>query len=304
MFSLVIRYSKEVQAALAQNAPLVALESTIISHGLPRPTNIEVALAVEEIVRAHGAVPATIAIIDGEIHVGLESNSLERIANDSSILKASIRDLASVTAKKLSAATTVAATSHIAHAAGISFFATGGLGGVHRGAQETWDESADLHSLASLPVLVVSAGAKSILDVAATLERLETFSVPIIGYRTNRFPGFYLSDSGFDLEYRAESAEEIAAIWQARNEVKTNTSGMVVANPVKNQMDYALHEKTLHEGLAAAEVAGIKGKSVTPFLLEYFHSHTNGESLRVNIEIIKENSALAAKIAVAAAQIK
>ena len=304
MLSLVIRYSKEVQAALAQNAPLVALESTIISHGLPRPTNIEVALAVEEIVRAHGAVPATIAIIDGEIHVGLESNSLERIANDSSILKASIRDLASVTAKKLSAATTVAATSHIAHAAGISFFATGGLGGVHRGAQETWDESADLHSLASLPVLVVSAGAKSILDVAATLERLETFSVPIIGYRTNRFPGFYLSDSGFDLEYRAESAEEIAAIWQARNEVKTNTSGMVVANPVKNQMDYALHEKTLHEGLAAAEVAGIKGKSVTPFLLEYFHSHTNGESLRVNIEIIKENSALAAKIAVAAAQIK
>ena len=304
MFSLVIRYSKEVQAALAQNAPLVALESTIISHGLPRPTNIEVALAVEEIVRAHGAVPATIAIIDGEIHVGLESNSLERIANDSSILKASIRDLASVTAKKLSAATTVAATSHIAHAAGISFFATGGLGGVHRGAQETWDESADLHSLASLPVLVVSAGAKSILDVAATLERLETFSVPIIGYRTNRFPGFYLSDSGFDLEYRAESAEEIAAIWQARNEVKTNNSGMVVANPVKNQMDYALHEKTLHEGLAAAEVAGIKGKSVTPFLLEYFHSHTNGESLRVNIEIIKENSTLAAKIAVAAAQIK
>lgn len=304
MFSLVIRYSKEVQAALAQNAPLVALESTIISHGLPRPTNIEVALAVEEIVRAHGAVPATIAIIDGEIHVGLESNSLERIANDSSILKASIRDLASVTAKKLSAATTVAATSHIAHAAGISFFATGGLGGVHRGAQETWDESADLHSLASLPVLVVSAGAKSILDVAATLERLETFSVPIIGYRTNRFPGFYLSDSGFDLEYRAESAEEIASIWQARNEVKTNNSGMVVANPVKNQMDYALHEKTLHEGLAAAEVAGIKGKSVTPFLLEYFHSHTNGESLRVNIEIIKENSALAAKIAVAAAQFK
>jgi len=304
MFSLVIRYSKEVQAALAQNAPLVALESTIISHGLPRPTNIEVALAVEEIVRANGAVPATIAIIDGEIHVGLESNSLDRIANDSAILKASIRDLASVTAKKLSAATTVAATSHIAHAAGISFFATGGLGGVHRGAQETWDESADLHSLASLPVLVVSTGAKSILDVAATLERLETFSVPIIGYRTNRFPGFYLSDSGFDLEYRAESAEEIASIWQARNEVKTNNSGMVVANPVKNQMDYALHEKTLHEGLAAAEVAGIKGKSVTPFLLEYFHSHTNGESLRVNIEIIKENSALAAKIAVAAAQIK
>ena len=304
MFTLVIRYSKEVEVALASKAPVVALESTIISHGLPRPTNIEVALGVEEIVRSNGATPATIAIIDGVIHVGLDSEGLERIANDTNILKASIRDLATVSAKKLSAATTVAATSHIANAAGISFFATGGLGGVHRGAQETWDESADLHSLASIPVLVVSAGAKSILDVAATLERLETFSVPIIGYRTNRFPGFYLSDSGFDLEYRAESPEEIAAIWGARAEVQTTKSGMVVANPVLNQMNLELHEKTLRDGLAASEAAGIKGKAVTPFLLEYFHSHTGGESLRVNIEIIKSNSALAAQIAVAAAKLK
>lgn len=304
MFNLVIRYSKEVEKALASKAPVVALESTIISHGLPRPTNMEVALGVEEIVRSNGATPATIAIIDGEIHVGLEPDSLDRIANDAGILKASIRDLATVSAKKLSAATTVAATSHIAHAAGISFFATGGLGGVHRGAQETWDESADLHSLASIPVLVVSAGAKSILDVAATLERLETFSVPIIGYRTNRFPGFYLSDSGFDLEYRADSPEEIAKIWQARQVVRTNESGMVVANPVANQMNLELHEKTLRDGLAASEAAGIKGKAVTPFLLEYFHSHTDGESLRVNIEIIKANSALAAQIAVAAAKLK
>jgi pseudouridine-5'-phosphate glycosidase len=299
-----IRYSEEVKSALAKNLPLVALESTIISHGLPRPTNIEVAREVEEIVRANGATPATIAIIDGDIHVGLEKNYLDRVANDESILKASIRDLASVTAKKLSAATTVAATSRIAHIAGISFFATGGLGGVHRGAQETWDESADLHSLASIPVLVVSAGAKSILDVAATLERLESFSVPIIGYRTNRFPGFYLSDSGFDLEYRTDSAAEIAEIWQARNTVSTNNSGMVVANPVKNQMDKALHEKTLQDGLAASQKAGIKGKAVTPFLLEYFHSNTNGESLRVNIEIIKENSALAAQIAAADSKLK
>ncbi len=295
----VIRYSEEVKSALGKNQPVVALESTIISHGLPRPTNMEVAKEVEEIVRANGATPATIAIIDGEIHVGLESQFLDRVANDESILKASIRDLATITAKKLSAATTVAATSHIAHLAGISFFATGGLGGVHRGAQETWDESADLHSLAEIPVLVVSAGAKSILDVAATLERLESFSVPIVGYRTNRFPGFYLSDSGFDLEYRADSAAEIAEIWRARKMVATTKSGMVVANPVKNQMDKALHEKTLQEGLAASHKAGIKGKAVTPFLLEYFHSNTNGESLRVNIEIIKENSALAAQIAAA-----
>lgn len=294
-----IRYSEEVKSALGKNQPVVALESTIISHGLPRPTNMEVAKEVEEIVRANGATPATIAIIDGEIHVGLESQFLDRVANDESILKASIRDLATITAKKLSAATTVAATSHIAHLVGISFFATGGLGGVHRGAQETWDESADLHSLAEIPVLVVSAGAKSILDVAATLERLESFSVPIVGYRTNRFPGFYLSDSGFDLEYRADSAAEIAEIWRARKMVATTKSGMVVANPVKNQMDKALHEKTLQEGLAASHKAGIKGKAVTPFLLEYFHSNTNGESLRVNIEIIKENSALAAQIAAA-----
>ncbi len=294
-----IRYSEEVKSALGKNQPVVALESTIISHGLPRPTNMEVAKEVEEIVRANGATPATIAIIDGEIHVGLESQFLDRVANDESILKASIRDLATITAKKLSAATTVAATSHIAHLAGISFFATGGLGGVHRGAQETWDESADLHSLAEIPVLVVSAGAKSILDVAATLERLESFSVPIVGYRTNRFPGFYLSDSGFDLEYRADSTAEIAEIWRARKMVATTKSGMVVANPVKNQMDKALHEKTLQEGLAASHKAGITGKAVTPFLLEYFHSNTNGESLRVNIEIIKENSALAAQIAAA-----
>lgn len=299
-----IRYSEEVKSALANNQPIVALESTIISHGLPRPTNIEVAKEVEEIVRSNGATPATIAIIDGDIHVGLEASHLDRVANDESILKASIRDLATVTAKKLSAATTVAATSHIANIAGISFFATGGLGGVHRGAQETWDESADLHSLASIPVLVVSAGAKSILDVAATLERLESFSVPIIGYKTNRFPGFYLSDSGFDLEYRADSVVEIAEIWQARKIVSTNNSGMVVANPVKNQMDKALHEKTLQEGLEASRKAGIKGKAVTPFLLEYFHSNTNGESLRVNIEIIKENSALAAQIAAAASNLK
>jgi pseudouridine-5'-phosphate glycosidase len=288
-----------VQAALKNNEPIVALESTIISHGLPRPTNIEVASDVEAIVRENGATPATIAVIDGAIHVGLAESALQRIATDTNIAKASIRDLPVVIAKKMSAATTVAATSHIAHLAGISIFATGGLGGVHRGAQDTWDESADLHSLANIPVMVVSAGAKSILDVAATLERLETLSVPIIGYRTNRFPGFYLSDSGFDLEYRADSPEEISSIWRARNSANISRSGMVVANPVVNQMDPDLHAKTLAAGLDAAEREHIKGKAVTPFLLEYFHNHTNGESLRVNIEIIKSNAALAAQIAAA-----
>ena len=288
-----------MQAALKNNEPVVALESTIISHGLPRPTNIEVASDVETIVRENGATPATIAVIDGAIHVGLAESALQRIATDTNIAKASIRDLPVVIAKKMSAATTVAATSHIAHLAGISIFATGGLGGVHRGAQDTWDESADLHSLANIPVMVVSAGAKSILDVAATLERLETLSVPIIGYRTNRFPGFYLSDSGFDLEYRADSPEEISSIWRARNSANISRSGMVVANPVVNQMDPDLHAKTLAAGLDAAEREHIKGKAVTPFLLEYFHNHTNGESLRVNIEIIKSNAALAAQIAAA-----
>lgn len=288
-----------MQAALKNNEPVVALESTIISHGLPRPTNIEVASDVEAIVRENGATPATIAVIDGAIHVGLAESALQRIATDINIAKASIRDLPVVIAKKMSAATTVAATSHIAHLAGISIFATGGLGGVHRGAQDTWDESADLHSLANIPVMVVSAGAKSILDVAATLERLETLSVPIIGYRTNRFPGFYLSDSGFDLEYRADSPEEISSIWRARNSANISRSGMVVANPVVNQMDPDLHAKTLAAGLDAAEREHIKGKAVTPFLLEYFHNHTNGESLRVNIEIIKSNAALAAQIAAA-----
>lgn len=248
--------------------------------------------------RSAGALPATIAIIDGRIHVGLEMPELERIASDDSIVKASIRDLPVVAAKKLSAATTVAATSHIAHSVGFSFFATGGLGGVHRGASQTWDESADLSALASIPVLVVCAGAKSILDIPATLERLETLSVPILGYQTNRFPGFYLSDSGYGLEYRVDSVAEIADIWSLRGQVGLQQSGLVVANPVKNQMDRGLHDDLLNRGLERAEAESIRGKDVTPFLLEFFHSQSNGESLRVNIEIIKANALLAAQIAV------
>ena len=292
-----IHYSREVKNALANNRPIVALESTIISHGLPRPHNLEVALEVEEIVRGEGAIPATIAIIDGVIHVGLEESELDRVANDTNFIKASIRDLATVTTKGISAATTVAATSHIAHLAGIEFFATGGLGGVHRGAQESWDESADLLALANIPVLVVCAGVKSILDIPATLERLETLSIPLIGFRTKNFPGFYLPDSGYAIEHEANSASEISAIWQARKEVGTANSGLIVANPTPLPMSPALHEKLLNDGLAAASNSRITGKAVTPFLLEYFHSNSGGESLKVNVEIIKSNSKLAAQIA-------
>lgn len=294
-----MQYSAAVARALKDKSPVVALESTIITHGLPRPKNLEVALEVEQIVTDAGATPATIAIIDGQIHIGLEPDQLTQIANDENILKASIRDLAIISTQKKSAATTVAATSHIAKMAGISLFATGGLGGVHREAWQSWDESADLLALANTPILIVCSGAKSILDVSATLERLETLSVPILGYRTNKFPGFYLTDSGFDLEHRADTPQDIAQIWRARSDVATNNSALIVANPVGNQMNKALHDQILFDGLAKAKTAGIIGKAVTPFLLEYFHSNSKGESLRVNIEIIKANAALAAQIAVA-----
>jgi pseudouridine-5'-phosphate glycosidase len=294
-----IKYSAAVARALKDKSPVVALESTIITHGLPRPKNLEVALEVEQIVTDAGATPATIAIIDGQIHIGLEPDQLTQIANDENILKASIRDLAIISTQKKSAATTVAATSHIANMAGISLFATGGLGGVHREAWQSWDESADLLALANTPILIVCSGAKSILDVSATLERLETLSVPILGYKTNKFPGFYLTDSGFDLEHRADTPQDIAQIWRARSDVATNNSALIVANPVGNQMDKDLHDQILFDGLAKAKTAGIIGKAVTPFLLEYFHSNSKGESLRVNVEIIKANAALAAQIAVA-----
>lgn len=294
-----IQYSKEVAAALKSGAPLVALESTIISHGLPRPSNLTVAIEVEEIVRAHGAVPATIAILDGVVHVGLEADQLVAIANRDDIAKASIRDLAMICAAKTSAATTVAATSHIAQLAGISVFATGGLGGVHRGANESFDESADLGALGKLDIAIVCAGVKSILDVGATLERLETLSIGLVGYKTNAFPGFYLTDSGFTLEHRVESASQIAAIIKARRELGTDSSSLVIANPVKVEMDRTRHDAILKSGLAGAAAQGITGKAVTPFLLEHFHTASDGESLKVNIEIIKSNSALAADIAVA-----
>ena len=294
-----IKLSAEVSAAIAAGKPIVALESTIISHGLPRPSNLEVALECERIVRETGAVPATIALLDGKILVGLESSELEAIANRDDISKASIRDLAIIIAQGKSAATTVAATAHIAALAGIHVFATGGLGGVHRGANESFDESADLTALANVDMTMICAGVKSILDVPATLERLETLAISVVGYKTNAFPGFYLTDSGYTVEHRVDSPAEIAAIIKARADVGTLSKALVVANPVVKEMNKSRHDEILKSGLEKAEKQGIVGKNVTPFLLEHFHTTSQGESLAINTEIIKANCLLGAQIAVA-----
>ena len=294
-----IKLSAEVASALQAGKPIVALESTIISHGLPRPSNLEVALECERIVRDAGAVPATIALLDGKILVGLERSELEAIANRDDISKASIRDLAIIVAQGKSAATTVAATAHIAALAGIHVFATGGLGGVHRGANESFDESADLTALANVDMTMICAGVKSILDVPATLERLETLAISLVGYQTTAFPGFYLTDSGYTLEHRVDTPEEIAAIIKARKDVGTLSKALVVANPVVKEMNKALHDEILKSGLEKAEKQGVTGKAVTPFLLEHFHTTSKGESLAINTEIIKANCLLGAQIAVA-----
>lgn len=294
-----IKFSAEVSQAIAHSKPIVALESTIIAQGLPRPANLQVAREVEIIIRNRGAIPATIALLDGLVLIGCESDELAAIANRDDISKAASRDLATSVAMKKSAATTVAATAHIARMAGIQVFATGGLGGVHRGASQSFDESADLTALANLDITVVCAGVKSILDVGATLERLETLGIAVLGYKTNKFPGFYLTDSGFELEHRVDSAGEIAAIIKARSIVDTSKSALIVANPVINELPKKLHDEILASGLANATRDGIHGKNVTPYLLEHFHTASKGASLKVNIEIIKSNAALAADIALA-----
>lgn len=295
--------SPEVADALDSGKPIVALESTIISHGLPRPANLRVAQSVEEVVRAHGAVPATIAIIDGVVHVGLTDDLLQQVANRDDIVKTSVRDLATVMAKGGTGATTVAATSHLAARMGIRVFATGGLGGVHREARDSWDESADLTTLGSTPITVVCAGVKSILDVAATLERLETLNVGILGFQTTSFPGFYLTDSGHTTESQADSAAEVADVMHARD-VLAVRSALIVANPLprEEQLDPDLHDAVLDQGLALASRSAISGKNVTPFLLDHFHRTTHGRSMEVNERIIVRNAALAADIAVAFGQ--
>ncbi|MGZ4444251.1 MAG: pseudouridine-5'-phosphate glycosidase [Nocardioidaceae bacterium] len=295
-----LHVSEEVSDAIASGAGVVALESTIISHGLPTESAAGTAREIEAAVRRAGAVPATIAIVDGQVHVGLDDDALVRVAEDAEVVKSSIRDLAVVTSRKLMGATTVAATSYLAHLAGIRVFATGGLGGVHRGARETWDESADLGALATIPVTVVCAGVKSILDVPATLERLETLSVTVVGYRTDTFPGFYVRDTGLAVPWRVESAQEVAELMRHRERLGL-TQGVVVANPIDPaaEMDPALHERTLAAGLRAVEEQGVSGKDVTPFLLGFFHEQTHGASLAANVALVLGNAALAARIATA-----
>lgn len=290
----------DVQKAIDSGRAVVALESTIISHGLPRPENIRVANEVEDIVRSRGAIPATIAVLNGVAHIGLTSDQITEIATRDDVSKASIRDLGIVSARRGYAATTVAATSHLAHLAGIEVFATGGLGGVHRQARDSWDESADLTALGSIPMTVVCSGVKSILDVGATLERLETLSIGVVGYGSEQFPGFYLTDSGFTLDWYLSDPSDIAAVIKARRKLNVST-GLIVANPLPNdqQLDPDLHDRVLTEGLALAQSRNITGKAVTPFLLDFFHRTTHGQSLVVNANIIVRNSELAARIAVA-----
>jgi pseudouridine-5'-phosphate glycosidase len=289
----------EVAEALRTGAPVVALESTLISHGLPRPDNLEVAREAEWTVRAEGAVPATVGVIGGVAKVGLEPEDLELLATAENIRKLSARDLAVAAAKGSHGATTVAATAHLAALAGIRLFATGGLGGVHREARESWDVSADLATLARTPVAVVCSGVKSILDIPATLEHLETLGVPVVGFRTQRFPGFYLTDSGSPLDWAVESEEEAARVIGAMPTLGFESSGLVVANPIPEaeQLDPGLHDDALRAGLEALERRGVRGKEVTPFLLDHFVRETKGESLRVNKRIILQNARLAACIA-------
>lgn len=293
-----IELNPEVAEAVDAGQPVVALESTIISHGLPRPENLRVAREIESVVRSKGAIPATIAVIDGTVCVGLTPEQLEEVATRDDIVKASVRDLPVVLARSASAATTVAATSVIARQAGIEVFATGGLGGVHRQARDSWDESADLATLGTTPVVVVCSGVKSILDVGATLERMETLNISVVGYQTSQFPGFYLSDSGHPLDWRVDDPAEAADVMAARDALGI-TSAIVIANPIgeHEQLDPDLHDAALDDGLRQAQARGITGKDVTPFLLDHFHRVTHGASLIANTTLVIHNAELAARIA-------
>ena len=297
-----IQYGDPVTRARRDGRPVVALESTIVSHGLPRPDNLRVAREIEQTVRDNGAVPATIGMIGGRLIVGLTDPEIEQLAGADGVAKLSVRDLAVAAATGADGATTVAATSAVAAAAGIGVFATGGLGGVHREANLTFDESNDLTTLARTPIVVVCAGVKSILNVGATLERLETLGVSVAGFGTRRFPGFFITDGGFDVDWQLDSAAQVAAFIRARDEQGVTQGALVLGNPlpVDEQLDPALHDRTLAEGLELLARAGITGKGVTPFLLAHFHESTEGQSLAVNVRIILRNAALAARIAVAA----
>ena len=298
-----IRVGPAVAQALAARRAVVALESTLIAHGLPRPLNLEIAREAEAIVRAEGAEPATVGVIDGIATIGLDDAQLELMATSDEVLKLSLRDLPAAVAQSRNGATTVAATAWLAARTGIRLFATGGLGGIHRGAAETWDESADLEVLGRTRIAVVSSGIKSILDVSATLERLESLSVTVVGWRTHRFPGFYISDSGMPLGWSVTSETEAAQLIRAQGDLGLRANGLLIANPVPEdrQLDPQLHDRVLQTSLAELQELGIRGKEVTPFLLDRFNSATEGESLRVNAELIRNNALLAARISVALA---
>ncbi|MEU5250140.1 pseudouridine-5'-phosphate glycosidase [Streptomyces longwoodensis] len=293
--------SEEVREALDARRPVVALESTIIAHGLPRPRNFRVALELEAAVRAEGAVPATIAVLDGRPHIGLDEKQVERIANEDGIRKLGHRDLPLAVAAGASGATTVSATALLAARAGIRVFATGGLGGVHREWTVTQDESADLGLLARTRITVVCAGVKSILDVPATLQRLETLGVAVAGYGTDRFPGFYLSDSGHPVDWTLETPQQVAEVMRAQDVVGGPESALIVANPVpeQEQLDPELHARVLAEALRACEAEGVTGQAVTPFLLDHLVRHTDGASLEANLAAVRGNVRLAARIAAA-----
>ena len=290
--------SERVAGALATGDPVVALESTIITHGLPRPDNVQAALEFEVTVAECGAVPATIAMLDGVVHVGLEPAELEHLAGTEGALKLSARDLAVAMAQGATGGTTVAATALLASQAGIRVFATGGIGGVHRNADATFDESADLGILGSCHITVVSGGVKSILDIGATLERLESLSVTVLVFGTDRFPAFWLSDSGYTVDFSVTTPEEIAEVMRAADTLAL-PGGILVANPLPEavQLDPALHDRLLADALDAAEAGSVRGKEITPFLLEYIHEHTDRTSVAVNLEIVRGNCRLGAAIA-------
>lgn len=293
--------SDEVREALDRGRPVVALESTIIAHGLPRLRNLAVAEELEQLVRAGGAVPATVAVLDGRPRIGLDKAELARVADENGIRKLGHRDLAPAVAAGASGATTVSATAFLAARAGVRVFATGGLGGVHREWTQTQDESADLRLLARERIAVVCAGVKSVLDVPATLQRLETLGIGVLGFRTAQFPGFYLRSSGQPVDWTAETAQEVAAVLSAQDALGGPPSALVVANPVPEaeQLDPALHDRVLAAALEACAREGVSGQAVTPFLLDHLVRHTGGASLEANVAAVRGNARLAAEVAVA-----
>lgn len=297
-----VRVAPEVADAVAQDRPVLAMESTIFTHGLPRPRNLEVALAAEEQVRAAGVTPATIGVVDGVPTVGMSATDIERLAGADAILKASVRELPIARATGAHAGTTIAATAFLAHAAGIQVFSTGGLGGVHHGASSTFDESADMVTLARIPIVLISSGAKAILDIPATLERFETLSVPVVGYRTLRYPGFYVHDSGHPLAQRVESPEQVAAVQRASRDLGLSAA-VLVGNPIPeaDSLDPASLDEVIVRAWAAADEQGIRGQATTPFLLDYIQRATGGESLTANVALYRNNVALGCQVAAALA---